>query len=348
MLADVKRGVATEVDVLNGSIVAMAKSIGSSAPLNAQIVRKMRSLEKRRRLINSRKMSTDVYRSVESMQQARAVWSSSNERIGFVPTMGGLHDGHLSLVKTALSENDRVVVSIYVNPTQFGANEDLEKYPKSLSKDIELLKGLNDRVSVFAPEASLYSRNFISWVIPDLAATGENMQRAVHFKGVATVVLMLLNIVRPSRAYFGQKDGQQCLVVKALARDFFLNSEVIICPTIREADGLAMSTRNQYLTAEQRTTAPLLYRSLREIAALCPASAATLKSHFATLLASHGDCVTTQYISISNNENGSELSDGEMVGNGDEILLSAAIGFPGSAVRILDNIVVGRDNHNTK
>ncbi len=245
MLADVMRNVPTEVDVLNGTIVQMAKKVGTSAPLNRSIVSRLSRLQQQ--YGQKREFSTvRVISSVQDMQKVRDQFGSSS--VGFVPTMGGLHRGHLDLVRAAAESCDKIVVSIYVNPTQFGPHEDFTKYPRTLPQDLEQLQTLgldSSRLVVFAP-GNLYVPNHFLYVIPEggLNATGEGVSRPGHFKGVATVVLKLFNIVRPTKAFFGQKDGQQCIVVKALVRDFDLGHimQVIICPTARAEDGLALST----------------------------------------------------------------------------------------------------------
>jgi pantoate--beta-alanine ligase len=183
--------------------------------------------------------------------------------LGLVPTMGALHQGHLALVRQARAENTSVAATIFVNPAQFGASEDLAQYPRDLQRDLDLLnhEGV-DLVFTPAPE-TIYPPGFDTWV--DVGAIGEKLEgvhRPGHFRGVATVVAKLFNIVRPDRAYFGQKDGQQTLVVRQLVHDLNLGLDVVIVPTVREPDGLALSSRNAYLTPEQRRVAPVVYRSL--------------------------------------------------------------------------------------
>jgi pantoate--beta-alanine ligase len=239
MLADVLREVPTEVDVLNGTIVQMAKNVGTSAPLNRSVVRRLSQLQQQRGMSTIRVIS-----SVAEMQEARGQLKST---VGLVPTMGGLHRGHLDLVEAAAKSCDAVVVSIYVNPTQFGPNEDFNKYPRTLTQDLQHLDSLglpSSRLFVFAP-SNLYCRDHFVYVVPDggLNLSGEGLSRPGHFKGVATVVLKLFNIVRPSKAFFGQKDGQQCIVVKSMVRDLDMSTHlnVVICPTARAEDGLALS-----------------------------------------------------------------------------------------------------------
>jgi pantoate--beta-alanine ligase len=184
--------------------------------------------------------------------------------LGFVPTMGYLHEGHLELVRRARRENDHVAVSIYVNPTQFAPTEDLSRYPRDLARDLALLR--DEGVAfVFAPDdATMYPPDFQTNVtIRDVTQPLEGARRPTHFEGVAVVVAKLFNIVQPTRAYFGQKDAQQSVVVRQLVRDLNFNLAIVVCPTVREADGLAMSSRNKYLVGDQRPAATALNRALR-------------------------------------------------------------------------------------
>jgi len=182
--------------------------------------------------------------------------------VGFVPTMGYLHDGHLSLVRQAREENGTVVVSIYVNPTQFGPKEDFKSYPRDIKRDLAMLKPFTD-IIFMPPDAEMYPEDFDTWIVPgNITERLEGAARPGHFRGVATVVAKLFNIVQPDRAYFGQKDAQQVAVIKKMAADLNMPLEVVACPTVREADGLAMSSRNVYLSREQRRAAEVLYRAL--------------------------------------------------------------------------------------
>lgn len=190
-------------------------------------------------------------------------WENSHLTWGFVPTMGYLHEGHLSLVRRAREENERVAVSIFVNPTQFGANEDLSKYPRALERDLNMLRAANTDL-VFTPDdTDMYPPGFQTYVsVRDVAKTLEGASRPTHFQGVATIVTKLFNIVQPARAYFGQKDAQQVAVLRQMVADLNFNLEFIVCPTVREPDGLAMSSRNKYLSPEERRAATVLYRAL--------------------------------------------------------------------------------------
>lgn len=190
-------------------------------------------------------------------------WENPQITWGFVPTMGYLHEGHLSLVRRAREENERVAVSIFVNPTQFGPGEDLSQYPRALERDMELLRAAHADL-VFTPnDADMYPPGFQTNVsVGDIAKTLEGASRPSHFQGVATVVTKLFNIVQPTRAYFGQKDAQQVAVLRQMVADLNFNLEFIVCPTVREPDGLAMSSRNKYLSPEERQAATVLYRAL--------------------------------------------------------------------------------------
>lgn len=182
---------------------------------------------------------------------------------GFVPTMGYLHDGHLALVRRARAENETVAASIYINPTQFAPAEDLSRYPRSLERDLELLAAAGTDL-VFTPsDVLMYPSGFQTYVTVEHLSQGlEGAARPLHFRGVATIVTKLFHIVQPTQAYFGQKDFQQTAVVRQLIQDLHLDIAFIVCPTVREADGLAMSSRNSYLKPWQRTAATVLYRAL--------------------------------------------------------------------------------------
>lgn len=195
--------------------------------------------------------------------QVRA-WKKEGLSIGLVPTMGYLHEGHKSLIDRAVEENDRVVVSIFVNPIQFGPTEDLESYPRDLKAD-SLLCEKAGAALIFAPEPSeMYAEDFTTFVdMSGVTAELCGKSRPIHFRGVCTVVNKLFNIAMPDRAYFGQKDAQQLAVIRRMVRDLNMNLEIIGCPIIREEDGLAKSSRNTYLSAEERQAALVLSRAVK-------------------------------------------------------------------------------------
>lgn len=204
-----------------------------------------------------------VTETIDEVREARR--SAPTERWGLVPTMGYLHEGHLSLVRRARAECDRLAVSIYVNPTQFAPEEDLDTYPRDLSRDLALLREESADL-VFTPtDAIMYPEGFQTTVhVEEITQRLEGASRPTHFRGVTTIVTKLFNVIQPHRAYFGQKDAQQAAVIKRMVADLNFNVEIVICPIVREPDGLAMSSRNRRLSPEQRAAAPVLFRALTE------------------------------------------------------------------------------------
>ncbi len=205
-------------------------------------------------------------RVIEKISDLKAIirsQKSSGKTIGFIPTMGFLHQGHLSLVKASKDENDFTIMSIFVNPTQFGPNEDFDKYPRDMARDTKLAEAAGVDV-IFAPlKDEMYPDGYKTYVdVVDITNVLCGKSRPGHFKGVTTVVTKLFNIVEPDKAYFGQKDGQQVIVLKKMVRDLNMNLEIVTCPIVRESDGLAMSSRNTYLSPEQRSGALVLSKSL--------------------------------------------------------------------------------------
>jgi pantoate--beta-alanine ligase len=183
--------------------------------------------------------------------------------VGLVPTMGYLHEGHLALVKSCHAANDYTIASIFVNPTQFGPNEDFERYPRDYPRDLALLEKENTDFAFLPSPQELYPQGYDTWVeVKNVTERLEGAIRPGHFLGVATIVNKLFNIVRPTRAYFGQKDAQQCVVIRKMIIDLNMGLEMVVVPTVREPDGLAMSSRNVYLSHEERKQAPVLYKAL--------------------------------------------------------------------------------------
>jgi pantoate--beta-alanine ligase len=205
----------------------------------------------------------EIIRTVEWMKQVARQARAEERPVGFVPTMGALHEGHLSLVRVALVECRPVIVSIFVNPTQFGPQEDFQKYPRTLEADRKRLEEAGVDY-LFVPETGeMYPQGFRTWVnVEGLSDRLEGRVRPGHFRGVTTVVLKLLGIVQPQKAFFGRKDAQQARLIQQMARDLHLDSEIIVCPIVREPDGLAMSSRNAYLNPDERRAATVLYRAL--------------------------------------------------------------------------------------
>lgn len=206
-----------------------------------------------------------IIRKPQQMLEISQKLKSQGYRIGFVPTMGALHAGHLSLIRRAAKENDKVAVSIFVNPAQFGPQEDFQRYPRNLKKDASLCR--KEKVDfIFYPAADkMYSRGFKTHIeVKGLSSVLCGAFRPGHFQGVATVVAKLFNIVEPDAAYFGQKDAQQAIIIQRMANDLDIPVKIKVLPIVREKDGLAMSSRNQYLSPEERKKAPVLYRALKK------------------------------------------------------------------------------------
>jgi len=275
-------------------------------------------------------------KTISTLFDLRSARLSLYGTVGLVPTMGYLHEGHLSLIRRAKMECDSVVVSIFVNPTQFGANEDLSKYPRDLERDLSLIEPLGVDL-VWNPTAEImYPAGYQTWVeVESITRPLEGSIRTSHFKGVTTVVAKLFNAVQPHKAYFGQKDAQQAAVIGQMTRDLNFPIEVIVCPTTREADGLAMSSRNKYLEGADRSAATILFRAL-SAAKLAHAggerNAAKLRAIMTETLASEPRA-QTQYVSCADYETLKELD----VVSG-KTLLSMAVML--GKTRLIDNFVL--------
>jgi len=274
-----------------------------------------------------------VLESLGDLRQARA---SLPEPVGLVPTMGFLHDGHLSLVEKARQECRTVAVSIFVNPTQFGPTEDLAAYPRDLPRDLASLEAAGvDLVWTPAPEV-IYPSGFQTWVTVEGVSQGlEGERRPGHFRGVATIVTKLLHVFQPQRAYFGQKDAQQAAVIRRLTADLDFPTEIVVCPTVREPDGLAMSSRNTYLDPDERRAATVLYRALeagRRTYAAGERDADRLRQILQTVLAEEPRA-EVQYVSAADPDTLQELH-----GPVESALLSLAV-FIGKT-RLIDNLVI--------
>ncbi len=206
----------------------------------------------------------DIRYTIKDVRERVNAWKREGLTVGFVPTMGYLHEGHKSLMEAARANNDKVVVSVFVNPMQFGPNEDLESYPRDFEKDSALCDSVGVDL-IFHPEPEeMYADGFCSYVdMNGLTTELCGKSRPIHFRGVQTVVLKLFNIVKPDTAYFGQKDAQQLAVIKRMVKDLNVDTEIVGCPIVREADGLAKSSRNTYLNPDERKAALILSRSLK-------------------------------------------------------------------------------------
>ena len=274
---------------------------------------------------------------VITLTDLRSARLSYEGRVGLVPTMGYLHEGHLSLVHRAREECDHVVVSIFVNPTQFGPREDLSKYPRDLDRDLSLLEPLGVDL-VWMPTAEMmYPPGYQTWVeVEGITQPLEGSMRPGHFRGVTTVVAKLFNAVQPHKAYFGQKDAQQAAVIRQMTRDLNFPLEIVVCPIVREPDGLAMSSRNVYLDPEQRKAATVLFRSLRaakEAYEKGERDAEKIRGKMKEVLAGE-PLADVQYVSCADYDTLEEL---ETVTG--KALLSMAV-FMGKT-RLIDNEVLG-------
>lgn len=271
---------------------------------------------------------------LEELASARALLE---DPVGLVPTMGYLHEGHLSLARRARQECRGAAASIFVNPTQFGPNEDLAKYPRDLERDLRLLEEAEVDL-VWTPTAEImYPPGYQTWVdVAEVSLPLEGAQRPGHFRGVATVVSKLFNAVRPAKAYFGQKDAQQAAVIRRMTRDLNMPVEIVVCPIVREPDGLAMSSRNVYLTPEQRKAAPVLYRALQSAKDLYDTGergAEALRQCMLKVLQGE-PLAQVQYVSCADHETLKELD--QATG---KTLLSMAVFF--GKTRLIDNVVLG-------
>jgi pantoate--beta-alanine ligase len=259
--------------------------------------------------------------------------------VGFVPTMGALHEGHISLVREARASCDVVIVSIFVNPSQFNDPGDLERYPRDLTADAAILAE-HEVDYVFAPEQSeIYPEGFSTFVtVAGLSDRLEGASRPGHFRGVATVVTILLNTIRADRAYFGQKDAQQVAVIKRLALDLGFETEIVVLPTVREESGLALSSRNALLTAEQREAAAVIINGLREakIAFKKGERNAAALTEIVKRVISAEPLASLEYVAVVGRDT---LQPIEKVGD-DEVLIAAAVHF--GPIRLIDNVILNR------
>lgn len=285
-------------------------------------------------------MALELIRTIEEFRRVREEKRTAGP-LGFVPTMGFLHEGHISLVDLARAENEVVAASIFVNPAQFGPNEDLSAYPRDLERDMAMLEEAGcDLLFHPSPEEMYPPPEQDVYVVPgDIASRLEGAARPTHFRGVATVVLKLFNIVQPNRSYLGQKDGQQVAVIRRMMRDLNVPGELVVGPTVREPDGLAMSSRNTYLTPEERKAAPVIYRALTEALDLYRSgqtNADTLRDVIRITLESEPLIASIDYFSIADPLTLAEV-EGD-VAEGAMASTAVQLGKP----RLLDNVILTR------
>jgi len=273
------------------------------------------------------------------MQHQALAWRMAGDDIGFVPTMGALHAGHDSLIERARRENQRVIVSIFVNPTQFGPGEDFERYPRPYESDRARLEAFGVDAIFHPPIDQVYPPAFLTRVDPGpLAELLEGASRPGHFAGVLTVVLKLFELTRPTRAYFGQKDFQQVMLIRQLVRDFAIPVRVVACPTVREADGLAMSSRNRYLHPAHRAAAPALRRGLEAAAqafARGEADPAVLESLLRDALG-QVPALAIDYVSVVDE---ATLRRPNQAESGNVLAVAVKLG----STRLIDNVVLGAE-----
>ncbi len=272
------------------------------------------------------------------MQETAREVRLKGKRIGVVPTMGALHQGHLSLIRLACHHADYVITTIFVNPTQFSPQEDLERYPRPFEKDVELAGGAGSHC-IFAPAVGeMYPPGFETSVMVDhLTAVLEGASRPTHFRGVTTIVTKLLLCTQPDLAVFGQKDGQQVAVIKRMTVDLNLPVEILIGPTIRETDGLALSSRNAYLTPEQRNQAPILYRALRlgeDLISGGERSCAAVLERVHDMI-TRGSTGAVDYVSIAD---AGTLDEQVILQSRTRVMVSLAVRF--GTTRLIDNVIV--------
>jgi len=273
---------------------------------------------------------------IEKIADMKRLRQQLTEPVGFVPTMGYLHEGHLALVRWARTENPSLVVSIFVNPTQFGSQEDFDKYPRYPERDLALLE--KERVDiVFIPSVDeMYPPPFNSWVeVGKVTERLEGASRPGHFRGVTTVVAKLFNIIQPTRAYFGQKDAQQVVVIKKMVAELNMNLEIVTIPTMRERDGLAMSSRNTYLNPEEREAATVLYQAISLAQKLWlqgETNAQAIRQQMLALIQKQ-PLAAIDYVSIADTKTLDEL---DMVKSPALVSLAVKIGN----TRLIDNVVL--------
>jgi len=279
-----------------------------------------------------------MMRIAKDLSELRELKASMDGTFGLVPTMGALHEGHASLIRRAADECDHVGVSIFINPSQFSPDEDLAKYPRTIQRDLELLEKLGVSI-VFTPGTDgMYPAGYQTWIsVDNITIPLEGAHRPGHFRGVVTVVAKLLNAFQPDRVYFGQKDAQQATVIRRMIRDLNFPVEPIVCPTVREADGLAMSSRNAYLNPRERESATVLYRALvsaRDSFEKGARDGDTLRSVMQSVIDSE-PLAEAEYVSAADPETLREL---RAIESGSGVLLSMAVRI--GKTRLIDNLLL--------
>ncbi|MDR2508624.1 MAG: pantoate--beta-alanine ligase [Candidatus Ancillula sp.] len=290
---------------------------------------------------------TILVKDIAELRKMRSSWRMEGKTVGVVPTMGYLHKGHQSLIETARSQNDVVVVTDFLNPIQFGPSEDLSKYPRDLEKDFELVESNGADVLFYPSVKEMYGDDFsehaksLTMVVPPIGLSSKlcGAKRPGHFEGVCTVVAKIFNIAEPERAYFGQKDAQQLNIIKRMVKDTNRNVEIVGCPTFREADGLAMSSRNVYLNQAERSAAQVLYKALVEADSRLKSGqndAHALVEYVKEVITSE-PLAKIDYVSLVNPDT---LEDLEIIETPALLAIAVFIGEDVHRTRLIDNIVL--------
>lgn len=322
-----------------------------------KLLTRNKSVLKHHNYVKILKNNITIYRTIQEYREYRKSLLLSDKKVGFVPTMGALHSGHMSLVQESKKHNDITVVSIFVNPTQFSVGEDLDKYPRTFEKDFELLSKYNIDAIFYPLQSDMYPNSgntdsnsvvtplesLLCYVEPkQFSNISEGIARPDFFRGVATVVNKLFNIIEPTNAYFGQKDISQCILIKKMVQDFNINTNIVICETIRELDGLALSSRNTYLTETERSKAKILFQALLTARSFCEGSKQIINRQeiidkALNILKGEELVTKVEYISVASHENMKELNNYDPAHG---CVLSSAIRI--GNVRLIDNLLVGK------
>jgi len=278
----------------------------------------------------------EVAETIQSVRRQVTTAREKGKRIGFVPTMGALHIGHISLIESAVNQTDFVVVSIFVNPTQFGPGEDFQKYPRPLDQDLEICRKTGVRLVFVPTPEQMYGSENLTWAtVEKLTEPLCGQFRPGHFRGVTTVCAKLFNIVQPDVAFFGQKDAQQAIAIKRMVADLNMPLQIVVCPTVREPDGLAVSSRNKYLTKQQRKDATLIYKSLQKCREMIEAGVTNTKEIIGQMrkILNQIPSAKLEYVSIV---------DSETLESTDKVCgkILAAVAVKIGSTRLIDNILL--------